>query len=146
MMAAGREKKLEYLVLASILAVLLLGILEAIGRLQRQIEEAAVLSEITALRVEILDRLSHREVFGGMLPSGDNPVDWAGRRPMPYAGEMERAPVEQGVWYFDTADRVLVFRSRHGADFRFRLMRADGRQQAPAVLAGVGLVRIDGGK
>ena len=80
MMAGGRERKLEYMVVAVVLSVAVTAFLERIGSLQREIEEAAVQSEISALRVEILDRLSHREVFGGTLPASDNPVDWAGRQ------------------------------------------------------------------
>ena len=146
MMAGGRERKLEYFVVAVVLSVAVTVFLERVGSLQREIEEAAVQSEVSALRVEILDRLSHREVFGGPLPASENPVDWAGRQPQPYAGSLDGPPQETGVWYFDTSARVLVYRSRHDADFRFRLVRGAGREQASAVLAGVGLIRIEPGK
>ena len=44
MMAGGRERKLEYMVVAVVLSVAVTAFLERIGSLQREIEEAAVVS------------------------------------------------------------------------------------------------------
>lgn len=139
-----RERKLELLVAAIVLGILLTLLLSAIGSVQREVEEAAVQAEISALRIELLGRLAHREGFGGRLPDSNNPVVWAVRQPHGYAGELKEAPAEHGVWYYDTNDEVLVYRSRHLGDLRFRLTRAVARLGAPAVLAGVGLLRLDG--
>lgn len=142
-MATYRDRKLEFFVVVVIFGVLLLVLLNALERVQREVEEATVQSEVSALRVELLDRLAHRETFGGQLPQGENPVVWAGRQPAGYVGELNRSPVEQGVWYYHTAEKTLVYRSRHAGDLKFRLAREGGRQGAPAVLAGVGLIRLE---
>ncbi len=137
------NKKLELFVVAAILGVLATLLLDALAGMQREMETAVMQSEVAALRVELLDRLSHREVFGGVLPDSDNPVVWTGRSPDGYLGEFDRPPEQRGVWYFDRSAKLLVYRSRGGEDYRFRLARNAGRVNGPATLAGVGLVRVE---
>lgn len=144
-MATYRDRKLEFLVVAVILGVLMVFLLNALERIQREIEEASVLSEVSALRVELLDRLSHHEAVGGRLPQGDNPVVWAGRQPVAYVGELSSPPMERGVWYYHTAEKVLIYRFRGEGEMKFRLVRTARQLGAPAVLGGVGLVRVDDG-
>ncbi|MBI2306813.1 MAG: hypothetical protein HYU78_05870 [Rhodocyclales bacterium] len=141
-MAAVRDRKFEFFVVAAILGILLYLLLDALTGVQREMEEATALAEISALRVELLDRLSHREGFGGPLPAGDNPVVWAGREPTGYVGEVDRAPSGSGLWYFSRADGMLVYRFHAGDEWRYRLARS-GRGEGAAVLGGVGLVRVD---
>lgn len=142
-MASGRYRKLELLVVAVVLGVLLHLLLNALSVVQRELEEATVQSEVSALRVELLDRLSHREGFGGSLPPGDNPVVWAGREPAGYVGEADDVPANS-VWFFRRRDGQLVYRFRAGDEWRFRLVRVP-QGNAGALLGGVGLVRVDTG-
>lgn len=142
-MASYRKKKLEIFVVVAIVGVLMAFLLNSIENMQREMEAASVQSEIGALRVELLDKLAHREAFGGPLPSGENPVVWAERQPEGYIGERNSPPVERGVWYYDVGQKALIFRSHHSGDLKFRLTRESGRQGAPAVLAGVGLMRLE---
>lgn len=144
--AGYRHKKLEMAAAAVIVSVLFVLLLGALERVQRQTEEAMVQAEASALRVELLDRLSHHETFGGELPRSLNPVVWAGREPPGYVGEVDEPPVEGGVWYFERRTGVLAYRFRHGGDARFRLVRVAGASGAPAVLAGVGLLRLENGQ
>lgn len=142
-MATYRDRKFEFFVVVVILGVLLAFLLNSLERVQREMEEASVQSEVSALRVELLDRLAHHETFGGPLPQGENPVIWTGRQPAGYVGELDKPPVGQGVWYYNTAEKALIYRSRYAGDLKFRLTREGGRQGAPAVLAGVGLMRLE---
>ncbi|MBS1190739.1 MAG: hypothetical protein H6R10_2531 [Rhodocyclaceae bacterium] len=142
-MAGYREKKIELAVAAIILALLSILLLGALERAQRSMEEAMVQAEAGALRVELLDRLSHREAFGGKLPEGRNPVVWAGRAPSGYVGEVDAPPAERGIWYFERRSGVLAYRFRHGGEARFRLAFMSASRDVPAVLAGVGLVRLE---
>lgn len=141
-MATYRDRKLEFFVVAVIVGVLMVFLLNSLERIQREIEEASVLSEVSAMRVELLDRLSHHEAVGGRLPQGDNPVVWAGRQPAAYVGELSSPPAEQGVWYYHTGDKVLIYRFHGKGEMKFRLVRTSGLPGAPAVLGGVGLVRV----
>jgi len=140
---ASGDRKLEFFVVAAVLGIVFYFLLDALAGTQRQMEEAAVQAEVSALRIELLDRLSHREGFGGALPAGDNPVRWAGRTPAGYVGELERdeRPEGSGLWYFSRGDGMLVYRFRAGDEWRFRLDRS-GRGDGMAVLGGIGLVRV----
>ena len=145
-MAGDLRRRYEFGVLVLIVGVLALLLMQALERTRREIEEAAVQSEIAALRVELLDRVAHREVHGGPLPQSDNPVQWAGREPQGYRGELSTRPAENGVWYYDLRQGELVYRYRAGDEAHYRLERM-GRAAAdnvPGRLAGVGLRRVVG--
>lgn len=128
------------ILLIAILASVLLGALE---KIQAQFEEAAVQSEISALRVELLDVLSHQQLVGGALPKSNNPVRWVHREPANYLGEMTKAPDARGVWYFDSHDDCLVYLFRHGGRIKLRLVRGEESRQIAGRFAGVGLQRIN---
>ena len=145
-MAGAPRRRYEFAVLVLIIGALALLLLQALERARREIEDAAVQSEIAALRIALLERAAHREVHGGTWPASDNPVDWAGRAPEPYRGMLSVAPTGHGVWYFDTTRRELVYLYRSGDTARFRLERAApmaGSDTVPGRLAGIGLRRVD---
>lgn len=142
MTAAGvSDRKLEFAVVAVVLGIVVYLLLDALAAVQRQIEESAVQAEVAALRVELLDRLAHREGFGGELPPGENPVVWAGRAPAGYIGEVDAADGE-GLWFFARGQGILVYRFRAGDEWHFRLDRSV-RGDGGAVLGGIGLVRVE---
>ena len=144
-MAGDLRRRYEFGVLVLIVGVLALLLMQALERTRREIEEAAVQSEIAALRVELLDRVAHREVHGGPLPQSDNPVRWAEREPQAYRGELSTRPAENGVWFFDVPQGDLVYRYRAGDEARYRLERvgrAAATDNVPGRLAGVGLRRV----
>lgn len=147
-MADSNRRMYELALLATVVAILAAFLLPALERTRRDFEEAAVQSEVAALRVELLDRLAHREAVGGALPGGANPAEWTAYRPQGYVGELDSAPAESGVWYFDRRAGELVYRYRAGGEARFRLTRGvagvDVGVAAPGRLAGVGLVRVSG--
>lgn len=145
-MAAYRDRKIELAVAASLFGIFLFLLLGALERVEQEGEEAAVQAEAAALRVELLDRLSHREAFGGPLPDSDNPVAWAGRAPPAYAGEFDEAPAARGVWYFDRRAGVLAYRFRQGGEARFRLARLAAARDSRGALGGVGLLRLENGQ
>lgn len=145
-MAEGNRRKLEFAVAVAIVAILAAFLLPALERTRVEIEEAMVQSEAAAIRVELLDRLAHRESAGGALPDSANPIQWIGRAPEDYLGELDSAPGARGVWYFDRRAGELVYRYRVSGEARFRLMRGAGGAAARARLAGVGLLRVDKAK
>lgn len=102
-----------------------------------------VQAEASALHVELLDRLTHHEAFGGRLPESVNPVVWAGRTPIGYVGELDDTPTERGIWYFGRREGVLAYRFRQRGEARFRLVRVALSQDSTAVLGKVGLVRLE---
>lgn len=101
-----------------------------------------VQAEAAAIRAQLLEVLAHREGFGGTLPSSDNPLDWVATVPRNYRGALDRAPAEEGVWYFDTGAGELIYRFQDGHAARFKLSREAGRTEIRGVLAGVGLLRL----
>jgi len=133
------DRKLELLVGAVVLSLLLYQLLAALGRIQRDSEEAAVRAEMAAQRVELLDRLAHREAVGGPLPAGDNPVAWSGRTPPGYAGETA-APGGDGLWYFSPRTGMLTYRFRRGDEWCFRLVRG-GLGDVRGQFAGIALAQ-----
>ena len=144
-MATEKTRKYEFAVLVAIIGVLAVLLMQALERTREEIEEAAVQAEAAALRIELLDYLAHREARGGMLPASRNPLRWVQRVPEAYRGELDEAPPESGVWYFDRRRDELVYRFRAGGEARFRLERGAAAGNAPAGLAGVALRRVDGG-
>ena len=146
-MATGKTRKYEFAVLVVIIAVLALLLMRALEWAREEVEEAAVQSEAAALRIELLDRLAHREAQGGKLPASNNPLRWVRRVPENYRGEFDVPPEENAVWYFDRRHDELVYRFHSGREARFRLERglgaAPGAENVPARLAGVGLRRVD---
>ncbi len=140
-MSEGHRRKYELAVVAVILSVLAVYLLSALARARVEIEEAMLQTEVAAIRIELFDRIAHRESVGGQLPQSANPLQWIGRVPDGYLGELDSAPVERGVWYFDRKDGELVYRFRMSGEARFRLLRNGGGAQG--VLAGVGLLRLE---
>lgn len=142
-MAGALDRRLEFAVVAIVIGILAHFLLGALDDTRREIEEAAVQSEVAALRIELLDRLAHREGFGGSLPAGDNPVVWTGRAPAGYIGEVEAAAAAtgRGVWFYARNDRTLVYRFRAGDEWRFRLTRP-AHGEGVVVLGGIGLARV----
>ena len=142
-MAEGRPRKFEFAVLVVIISILALLLLAALKRGMEEVEESTVQSEAAAIRIELLDVLAHREARGGKLPDSQNPVRWIARTPEGYLGELAAAPQERVVWYFDNKREELVYRFRFSREARFRLVRGAEAINAPGVLAGVGLRRVD---
>ena len=133
----------EFAIVVLLISVLALVLLKALGRAGSEMEEASVQADAAAIRVGLMEVVAHRETFGGSLPKSDNPVDWVASRPANYLGEVDSVPDNKAVWYFDRKARELVYRFRDGHRARFRLSR-DGNVDSPrAVVAGVGLLRLE---
>jgi hypothetical protein len=140
----NRPRKYEFSVLVGIIGILALVLLVALDRIRGEFEAAAMQSEAAAIRVELLDRLAHREAVGGKLPESDNPLRWITRQPAGYVGELDPPPTQGSVWYFDRRRDELVYRFRSGREARFRLVRGREVANVQGGLAGVGLRRVDG--
>lgn len=133
----------EFAVVVVLISVLALVLLQALWRTGSEMEEAGVQADVSAIRMGLMEVVAHRETFGGSLPKSDNPVDWVASRPANYLGEVDGVPDNKAVWYFDRKARELVYRFRDGHRARFRLSR-DGNVDSPrAVVAGVGLLRLE---
>jgi hypothetical protein len=133
----------EFAVAVVLISILALVLLAALGRTSNEMEEAGLQVEVSAIRMGLIEVVAHRETFGGNLPKSDNPLDWVSARPASYLGEVDGMPDHKAVWYFDRRTRELVYRFRDGHRARFRLSR-DGNVESPrAVVAGVGLVRLE---
>ena len=64
-------------------------------------------------------------------------------RPANYLGEVDGVPAEKSVWYFERGAKELVYRFRDGHRARFRLSRDVNVDSQKAVVAGVGLLRLE---
>ena len=135
-------RKFEFPVLVAIIGVLAILLMNALERVREQFEEAAVQSEVAALRVELMDRLAHHQSVGGALPATRNPLRWIERKPGNYVGERDATPEADGVWYFDRKREELAYRYRSGREVRFRLVRGVEAAGVKGSLAGVGLARV----
>lgn len=133
----------EFAIVVVLIGVLALVLLQALGRTGGTLEEAGVQSEVSAIRIGLMEVVAHRETFGGSLPQSDNPIDWLGNRPGNYLGELDSEPDKKSVWYFDRRARELVYRFRDGHRARFKLSRDSRIDSQRAVIAGVGLLRLD---
>lgn len=133
----------EFAVAVILIGVLALFLLRSLADTRLAMEEATVQSVAAAMRIELVEVVAHREMVGGVLPSSRNPVDWVTVKPVNYLGQRDTLPDETSVWYFDTQAGELVYRFRDQHRARFRLTREGGVGQGRAVIAGVGLIRLD---
>jgi type II secretory pathway pseudopilin PulG len=141
------RRQFEFAVVVIVIAVLAVLAMQALLRARGEVEEASVQAEAAAIRAQLMERLAHRATFGGPLPASDNPVDWIRLVPNNYRGALDRAPQERRIWYYDTAERELVYLYDDGHRARFRLSRAAGNSGVRGVMGGVGLLRLeDGGR
>ena len=133
----------EFAIVIVLLGILAVVLMQALGKVRGEMEEAGVQMEAAAIRSELIEVVVHRETFGGVLPKSDNPVEWVATTPRDYRGAVDQAPEEDAVWYFDRSTKELVYRFRDGHRARFRLSRDAGRSGSRGVVAGVGLLRLD---
>lgn len=133
----------EFAVVVIVVSLLALALMARFDQAQSDIEEAAVQAGFVAMRAQLLEAVAHREAFGGALPASDNPADWLETPLHAYRGALDAPPAEHSVWYFDRVDRTLHYRFRDGREARFRLSRDAGRTDSRAVLAGIGLLRLE---
>jgi hypothetical protein len=137
------RRNYEFALVVVLVSVLVLVLMQKLNSTRDDMEEAGMQMEAAAIRAQLLEKVVHREAFGGGLPPSDNPVDWLPAPPRDYLGELVRAPERTSVWYFDRRENVLVYRFRDGHAARFRLSRQAGQTDSRGVLAGVGLQRLN---
>ena len=142
-MDRNRPRKYEFAVLVAIISILALLLMQGLERMRAEVEEATVQTEAAAIRVELMDWLAHREAVGGKLPESRNPLRWIARQPEAYLGELNAAPEQRGVWYFDSQRDELVYRFRSAREARFRLVSGVEAANVQGRLAGIGLRRLD---
>lgn len=133
----------EFAVVVVLISILALVLLHALGRAQNAMEEARMQTEVAAIRIGLMEVVAHRETFGGELPKSANPVDWVSARPANYVGELDGLPASKSVWYFDRQAKELVYLFGDGHRARFRLSRDASLDSVRAVVAGVGLLRLE---
>ena len=138
-----RPRKFEFALLAAGLGILAFVLMGVIERTREDVEESVVKAEEAAIRVELLDRLAHRELVGGALPASRNPLVWVTRRPEGYIGELDGPPPSGGIWYFDRQRQQLIYRFRSGREACFSLVRGAEVANVQGSLSGVGLKRFD---
>lgn len=133
----------EFALAIVLISVLGLFMMRALERTRVDMEEAMVQADVAAMRLGLMEVVVHRETAGGVLPASNNPVDWVAVRPASYLGELDSMPGERSVWYFDRPAKELVYLFRDGHRARFRISRDGSSQNARAVIAGVGLMRLE---
>jgi hypothetical protein len=136
-------RKYEFPLMVLIICAVAWLLLSALQDMREQYEAANMQVEVSVLRNQLLDRLAHHQSVGGPLPGSRNPVVWAGYEPVNYLGELDNAPTEGNVWYFDTRRQELTYRYRSGREARFRLVGGTAAVGAQGALGGIGLLRVE---
>lgn len=131
----------EFALVVVILGLISLFLLQRLNAVRDEMEEATVQSEVASMQMQLIEKIAHRETFGGKLPASENPVDWLSSPPRAYLGSLDLAPAEVSVWYFDRSKKVMVYRFRDGHSAVFRLNRNTRQGENKGVLAGVSLQR-----
>jgi len=136
------RRYLEFAVVILIISALTIGLYGALIHAKGDMEEAVVEAELASLHAQLLEKMAHREVFGGALPKGDNPVRWVENKPANYLGEFDHPPAQQGVWYYDVSNQVLIYRFQDGRLAGFRLSSASANESVGQGISGVVLQRM----
>lgn len=145
-MDRGIARKYEFPLMVLIICAVAWLLLNALQEMREQYEATNMQVEVYVLRNQLLDRLAHHQSVGGPLPNSHNPLVWADYKPVNYLGELDNAPAEGNVWYFDTRRQELTYRYRSGREARFRLVGLVGGSTAvgaQGTLGGIGLLRVD---
>lgn len=145
--------RLEFAVVAVVLAALMGLLLQRVIEYQERAEKTALELTIrnlrSALRWEIGQRMIHGAAADIAQLAGANPIAWLAQ-PLPgYRGERggpAAAQIEAGSWYFDSATRELAYlprlrnhlktRANRTGELRWRLQalkNAPGADVNPAV-------------
>jgi hypothetical protein len=140
------RRQFEFAVVVVILAVLAVLLMQALEGTRNELEEAGMQGEVSAIRIQLMERMAHHATFGGILPASDNPADWIRTPPGNYLGVLTQPPEERRVWYYNKSAQELVYVFNDGYQARFRLSRAAGARGAHGVISGVGLLRVDPGR
>ncbi|MCZ7563961.1 MAG: prepilin-type N-terminal cleavage/methylation domain-containing protein [Burkholderiales bacterium] len=118
--AADGFSLIELLAVLVVIAVLAVVLLRQAVWYQERAERAAMESTIAVLRSALQMQVAGRIAAGRDAQlsalATENPMNWLARKPKSYAGAYEPAGaphVPAGRWYFDVADRQLVYRPRH---------------------------------
>ncbi len=114
----------EFAIAVIIVAILGGILLQRVVYYQEQAELVAVEQVATALRLALRLRMDelHARPRAGEAPrlADENPMNWLSSKPKNYLGEYY-APIsgqlEQGNWYYDKADKTLVYLLNKGKSF-----------------------------
>jgi type II secretory pathway pseudopilin PulG len=105
---------------AIFVAVLASRILAYQAEAERVVAEQLVATLRTALQVRAAKAVIARGEQGLHPLADQNPMDWLSEKPANYLGEYyapDRAELPSGNWYFDRADRSLVYLLRNRKSF-----------------------------
>lgn len=124
---------LELVVVIVVVSVLAAALLERMRYYQEAAEKAHMEYTVAALKSALRLHVSTLMVEGRMGECSklarQNPMDWLQQKPANYFGEFDGAPpdtVPRGGWYYNRAERVLVYRVQLGRHF---VTREHGQRQ-----------------
>lgn len=119
----------ELAVVISIIAILFTIALDRYLGLLVDVERATMEQNLGAMRsavaLQMVARIARGDMAGVAAMSGTNPMRYMSETPFNYLGELEGpdpAAIEEGNWYFDTREKVLVYRVRHDTYFQAALV------------------------
>lgn len=106
--------------LVAIMATVLLDRLTYYEELAEKARMEATVSTLkSALRIRMATMMIEGRVQEYRLLAGQNPIDWLDKTPDDYRGAVsDIAGLAAGAWYFNHADRTLVYLVRNGRYFR----------------------------
>jgi len=103
---------LELAVVAVALSVLLAVFLDRLTFYQEAVERARFEATLriykTALQIRLAELMLERREGEARMLEVENPSRWLSEKPTDYRGEYSNRP-EPGAWYFDAAERELVY-------------------------------------
>ena len=107
----------ELAVAIAVIGVLAAVLLNRLGYYQEMAEKAAMESTLrtikTGLQVRLAELIVTNRQAQAVRLETENPIGWLDDRPPNYGGRYS-APPESGSWYFDAANRQLVYVVRTG--------------------------------
>ncbi len=135
---------LELVIVIVIISILMVFAISRLLALQVDAERVAMETVVGTLRsalgIKVAEHIVHQDIEGLAALEGSNPMDRLAETPANYLGAFE-APdpktLEDGHWYFDTRERVLVYLVRNKGFF------AGGQSDPPRARFQVRLVYND---
>jgi prepilin-type N-terminal cleavage/methylation domain-containing protein len=108
---------LELLVVISLVCILLTVAFDRLLRWMELAEKSAMETSVgamkSALHLQLGSLYATGNVAGMARLAGENPFDWLSQKPEQYVGTLfdpTLAEVDPGAWYYDRAERQVVYR------------------------------------
>jgi len=138
---APRAHRFDFLITLCVIGILGLLLLQRLEKVKSDIEKVKVKTELNNFRLAIAETWIHKNLTNQSVDldalNESNPMLFIAEKPENYIGERVIAPSgNNGIWYFDTPMKRLIYVFSDGQIRRYKFVRTAGRTSASLISTG----------